>query len=251
MQDIFATSPAVITGGDEGPRLTTVDMLLALVEREDGPWDRFWGEALQKAHAAGKALRGPSMGLAGILKPYGIMPKKIRVDEETSKQGYVARDFEDAWNRYAPPSPQESTSRSERRNNSSETTASGQNEVGTDDCVFRPENARQPLQDNDCSDVPSSDPLPGGYASGKGSPGPDGSIDNGVVDRKIAEDLVRLQDVLPREAPLAPKKPTGPCHACGARQFWLTPSGLYRCQRCHPAPSPLLVRAEYEVPVKA
>jgi hypothetical protein len=207
IRDIFKTSPKVITGGQEGPRLTTDDLLGTLVDRDDGPWDRDWGEAIERTRQTGKTPRGPSMSLANTLKPYGITPKKVRVNETTSKQGYVRRDFADAWARYAPtssegassssegasssstedatqgaseasdhpggPSPNSSppphgASRSEQRNNSSGTRASERDEVGTDESVFRPQNARQPLQDNKCSDVPTSAPHGGG---GKGSDG--------------------------------------------------------------------------------
>lgn len=38
--------------------------------------------------------------LARLLKPYGIRPRTVRLGERTPK-GYRAKDFHDAWTRYA------------------------------------------------------------------------------------------------------------------------------------------------------
>ena len=33
-------------------------------------------------------------------------------------------------------------------------------------------------------------------------------------------------------------KPTKPCGACGANDWWLTPDGAWLCSQCHPNPNP-------------
>jgi hypothetical protein len=41
-------------------------------------------------------------GLAKLLKPYGIKPTSVRVDDYHTPKGYRAEDFRDAWQRYLP-----------------------------------------------------------------------------------------------------------------------------------------------------
>ncbi len=85
---------------------------------EEAPWGDLWGKPLDARR------------LAKMLKPYGIKPKQLRLDPETTMKGYQAADFEDAWNRYLP-----------SRRETSETgkqTASGQSGEGVRDV---PENS--------------------------------------------------------------------------------------------------------------
>jgi hypothetical protein len=54
----------------------------------------------------GAKRRGEGMdarGLAGLLRPYGIRPQSVRIDDKTPK-GYRYEDFIDAWSRYVRPS---------------------------------------------------------------------------------------------------------------------------------------------------
>jgi Protein of unknown function (DUF3631) len=53
-------------------RLTTAELLEELVGREDGPWGRWWGDAVE----AGRT-KGPASRLARELKPFGIVPKVL------------------------------------------------------------------------------------------------------------------------------------------------------------------------------
>jgi hypothetical protein len=78
----------------ERERLTTPELLAELVDLEDGPWGRWWGDAVE----AGKT-KGPASRLARELKPFGISPKKFR-DGVGTFRGYEAADFADAWARY-------------------------------------------------------------------------------------------------------------------------------------------------------
>jgi hypothetical protein len=77
----------------------TVDVLEALNGREESAW--------------GAWNRGDGMrphDLAKLLKPHGIGPKQVRlVGEATTKKGYVAQEFADAWRRYLPPSEEGNT----------------------------------------------------------------------------------------------------------------------------------------------
>ena len=71
-------------------RLSSVALLRELVENESTPWSE-WSH--------GKPLT--AAGLSRLLRPYGITPHSIRVEDRTPK-GYEREDFEDAFRRYLP-----------------------------------------------------------------------------------------------------------------------------------------------------
>jgi hypothetical protein len=77
-------------------RMSTVELLAVLVEREDGPWGRWWGNDVD----AGRT-KGPASRLAKLLNPFGIAPKVLRVGDATPR-GYEREMFEEAWSRYLP-----------------------------------------------------------------------------------------------------------------------------------------------------
>ena len=89
-------------------RLTTADLLEALVGREDGPWGRWWGDAVE----AGRT-KGPASKLARELKPFGIVPKVL---PGGAARGYEADMFADAWVRYLSPNGSVPASLPEQRN---------------------------------------------------------------------------------------------------------------------------------------
>jgi hypothetical protein len=69
-------------------KLTSVELLEKLKDIETSPWSD-WGK--------GKGLT-PN-GLSRLLKPFGISPRTIRVEDKTPK-GYLRESFEDAFSRY-------------------------------------------------------------------------------------------------------------------------------------------------------
>jgi hypothetical protein len=71
-------------------RLPSAALVQELVENESSPWSE-WSH--------GKPLT--PAGLARLLRPYGIAPHSIRIDERTPK-GYEREDFQDAFRRYLP-----------------------------------------------------------------------------------------------------------------------------------------------------
>lgn len=71
-------------------RIPSADMAEALAELEESPWGDLRGRSLD------------ARGLASRLRPFGIRPKKIRVEDRTL-QGYDRADFGDAWGRYLSP----------------------------------------------------------------------------------------------------------------------------------------------------
>ena len=86
-------------------RLPTSTILEKLRELEEAPWGSLRGEPLD------------ARGLARLLKPYGVQPKKLRErdGEEGTFRGYERANFEDAWARYAPETP-ENTEQAEHEN---------------------------------------------------------------------------------------------------------------------------------------
>ncbi len=96
---------------DGHERMSTVELLAELVDREDAPWARWWGNDVE----AGRT-KGPASRLAKILQPFGIAPTKFR-DGEATFRGYVRADFEEAWSRYLPHTPPVETEHGTRNAN--------------------------------------------------------------------------------------------------------------------------------------
>ena len=67
--------------------LATISLLDALHGIEEAPWGDWFAKPLN------------ARGLAGLLKPYGVRSKQIRLSATTCK-GYERRSLEDAWARY-------------------------------------------------------------------------------------------------------------------------------------------------------
>lgn len=75
----------------EKDRLSSAEIVAELVKMEERPWPE-WKQ--------GKELS--TMGLARILRPFGIRPKQMKDDSEKVR-GYDRSDFADAFSRYLPP----------------------------------------------------------------------------------------------------------------------------------------------------
>lgn len=92
IRSIFATC-----GND---RISTVDLLNALVESDDdGPWAIWWEHSLKEGQT-----RGPASKLAQKLKPYSVTAKVHRFPGNPGKtaRGYLVEDFTESWQRYCP-----------------------------------------------------------------------------------------------------------------------------------------------------
>jgi hypothetical protein len=74
----------------ECDRLPTIELLARLIQDETLPWGEF---------ANGRPLT--AIGLARVLKPFGVQPRTIRLEKGTIK-GYYKESFADAWVRYLP-----------------------------------------------------------------------------------------------------------------------------------------------------
>lgn len=86
---LLADMRRVFTEAGEG-QLTTEALLDGLAAIEESPWGDF----------RGSGRLGPRR-LAGLLKPYGIRPRDLRIGDKALK-GYRLEDFADAFGRYLP-----------------------------------------------------------------------------------------------------------------------------------------------------
>jgi len=73
-------------------RLSSAELVAALVAVEEAPWGDLNGKPLDERK------------LARLLKPYGIRPHTVRIEDKTPK-GYQRAAFEDDWSRYLPHIP--------------------------------------------------------------------------------------------------------------------------------------------------
>jgi hypothetical protein len=74
--------------GDD--KISSADLLEKLKEIETSPWAD-WGK--------GKGLT--VNGLSRLLKPFGVCPRTVRLEDRTAK-GYLRESFIDSWERYLP-----------------------------------------------------------------------------------------------------------------------------------------------------
>jgi hypothetical protein len=75
-------------------RLPTKELIAALVEDEEAPWGG-WHKGSPISPRA----------LAGLLEPFGIRSRSIRLESGDTPKGYVRESFEDAFKRYLSPHP--------------------------------------------------------------------------------------------------------------------------------------------------
>lgn len=73
-------------------RMSTEDLVAALVALEESPWGDLRGKPLD------------ARGLARRVQKYDVRPRQHRFGDDTRK-GYLREDFYDAWARYLPPEP--------------------------------------------------------------------------------------------------------------------------------------------------
>jgi putative DNA primase/helicase len=124
-------------------KISSIDLVAALVAMADRPW----GECTH-----GKALT--QSGLAGRLKPFTIVSKKVRIADKTL-QGYELKAFADAFARYISPF-QNGTP--EQVNKFSYL---GETQDGTRLPGVPPRNQHKSLKSLDCSIVPLQNPKIG------------------------------------------------------------------------------------------
>jgi Protein of unknown function (DUF3631) len=86
---------------DGGERISSEDLVEALLDRDDGPWAAKWGRDITRSQVGGR-LRGDYRvvysKLAQQLKAFEITSHSIKVGGRTLR-GYKRADFNDVWNR--------------------------------------------------------------------------------------------------------------------------------------------------------
>jgi len=88
-------------------RITTIDLLSALVDLEEGPWARWWAADVEKSERPeGPPPRKAGADLSHKLKPFRrpdgkpIKPRVVRMPDGKTPRGYLVEDFADAFPRY-------------------------------------------------------------------------------------------------------------------------------------------------------
>lgn len=89
--ELLSDVRAVLESAD---RVTSVDLLAALLKSEERPW---------RLMPNGRKLDVRS--LARMLAPYGVRPRVMRSEKDTFARGYHAADFAAAFARYLEPAP--------------------------------------------------------------------------------------------------------------------------------------------------
>src|SRR5262249_44220187 len=87
--------------------------------------------------------------LAKRLKRFKIIPDSVRIGVKTPK-GYYRHQFQEAWDRYLSPTPQETPSETQHRNNLDEMGTSVAFQSATEKGVLRFKNSEKPLSNGHC-----------------------------------------------------------------------------------------------------
>src|SRR5262249_2069978 len=80
-------------GARNADRITSADLIAELLRDETAPW---------ATYNRGKPIS--QRQIAGLLKPYGIKPKVIRLDDGNTPRGYLLEWFVDVFDRFCTPS---------------------------------------------------------------------------------------------------------------------------------------------------
>ncbi len=143
--DLFTREPQR-TGGTD--RIATKALLERLCALEERPWNA-WGKAKKPM---------TDMGLAKLLRPYGIRSGTIRLADDVTLKGYHRHAFEDAFARYLPDSGVSSrhAATSGRKQGDSE-----DSQAATKEKCDGSENAGKPNDSAGCDGVTASKPEKG------------------------------------------------------------------------------------------
>lgn len=122
-------------------KIASVDLVDALGAMEDRPWPE-WRN--------GRPITAPQ--LAKLLKPFGIAPRSLRLDDgRTGIKGYRLDSFRDAFTRYLPAAPATPL-------HSGQTAAPSVTEAATSGDSVADEDAHNPAGDRKCSGVADHNP---------------------------------------------------------------------------------------------
>jgi hypothetical protein len=130
---------------EDKDRLSTSTILEKLHEADEAPWGSLRGEPLD------------ARGLARFLKPYGIQPEQLRIDEGKVR-GYRRGAFKDAWERYLCAPPEKAVQAVH---------PAGRAESNVPDAPLVPDGENNPVHETphrngDVPGVPDVPPNPGG-----------------------------------------------------------------------------------------
>ena len=123
-------------------RLSSEQICGALISMEGRPWAEY-----------GKSGKPISKNkLAYRLDRFGVRPDTVRIGDHVAK-GYYRRRFEEAWERYLSPDPQDPPYETLQRNNADgmDTSTAFQNVTGKSDVTFQ--KCEKPPSNGPCYDV--------------------------------------------------------------------------------------------------
>jgi hypothetical protein len=129
-------------------RLASKDLVAALTALEDAPWGSL---------REGRGLN--QNGLGRRLRAYDILSRTVRFDDETTAKGYLRRQFEDAWSRYAPPGGDSETT---HEHNPHQERDCDDSQSDTSPRCDASQNGSNPNSHAGCGDVSFWEPSPGG-----------------------------------------------------------------------------------------
>ena len=125
--------------------LSTETILRHLVDRDDGPWARWWGDKV-----ANDNTRSAGSSLATKLKPYKLKSTKVR-EGEASLRGYLRSDLEPVWHAYASHTPP-----SKRNNGTPQVDGGEETEHGIEPVPLLTEQTMEPVPLFQASDLQRS-----------------------------------------------------------------------------------------------
>src|SRR5262249_26279970 len=109
-----AVDAAATLGKEADERILTIDLLVALVDREAEPWPGLWGREVDEAIQATKAAMGKdtkhgiarkaAMGRARLLREFSVRSWDVW-DGGRARKGSRGASFADAFPRYLAPPP--------------------------------------------------------------------------------------------------------------------------------------------------
>jgi hypothetical protein len=203
-EDLFASERQ-----HQADRISTVDLLVALVDRDAEPWGGWWGTELERALEKKSPPRGPAGKLAALLRPFEVQSRDIRTPDGVRK-GYLRADFADAFERYLSPSSPEGRDNATTdvaQGFEASRPASGVDEDATEETLGREGSSR-------CSESSSADGD--GGERGKGDAAARAAETNG--DRPDGEEAARAAR----------------CPKCGSKAWTAPVDGQGHCSRCGP-----------------
>ena len=127
---------------EDADRMSSAGIVAELAKLEDRPWPEYRNERPITTNQ-----------LARLLKPFGVSPGTIRLDDGSTPKGYYKDDFKEAWERYLSPDAEDPPAEAATPPHTCGDKDLRQSQGATDDPGVADENGRNPLSDKACGGV--------------------------------------------------------------------------------------------------